>query len=432
MGTSKSGHAAAERSLLIDRLDRLPREVGLSTPWLLLSFVVASIAIFGRCAGLFTHAQFYAEDGALWYAQAYNGGWLHSLTVPVLGYLNTLQRLIAGIALLMPFRWAPLTMTVAGLFWQALPVPILLSRRCRDWGSLPLRMAFAAIYIAIPNAREIHVVCTNCQWHLAVTLGLLAFAAPPEGFPGRLFDIAIFSIAAAGGPFGIFILPLVGVFYYRRRQRWTAVVFSILGIGTIVQLIVLLNHYSDRNRGHLGATLALFIRLLGGNAFIGTLLGSRSWGLICPLAVSAFVLILGSALCIYCARCSGAAVQMFFIYCFLIFFAGIRSPGIEPVAGGLWPALLQIPSQRYVFFPGLAFLFAVLWSAGFARNRAARWTGIALSAVLCVGIWSDWRIPPMPRFNMLRASNILKQAKPGERVVLPINPQPWFMVLIKK
>ena len=88
---------------------------GLGFYWLIASFATALLLIFLRDPSLFTRPQFWAEDGSFWYAQAYNGGWLHSLTIPDGGYLNTLQRLSAGLALVVPFRWAPLPMVLVGL-----------------------------------------------------------------------------------------------------------------------------------------------------------------------------------------------------------------------------------------------------------------------------------------------------------------------------
>jgi hypothetical protein len=421
-----------EPMLMIERLRQLRTDEGLQRRWLIVSFVVASLAIFIRCPSLITHAQFYAEDGRTWYAQAYNEGWLRSLTIPELGYLNTLQRLAAGLAVLVPFRWAPLTMALFGLIWEAMPVPILLSRRCRKWASLPMRIAFAAAYVVMPNVREIHVVCTNSQWHLAFVLGLLAFASPPEGLAGKIFDIVLFSIGAISGPFGMLLLPLLGIFWFARRQRWTALIFWVLTAGVTVQALVLLHHYTERSEGYTGATAALFIRLLGGNAFIGALLGSRPFGLILPFACSVCMLLAGLALCAYCARRSGPEVLLFFVYCFAIFAAGIRSPGLAPDPRGLWVGLLEIPAQRYSFFPGLALLFAVLWCATSARNRIVHWTGLALTLLLCIGIRRDLRIPRLPQVDFKQEVEALKAAAPGQPVVLSISPAGWHMELFKK
>ncbi len=152
--------------------DALATRDGLSLGWQFLVFGLAIIALFFRCPRLLTHAQFYAEDGTIWFAQAYNDGWMASLALPQAGYLNTMPRIAAGLALLAPLLQAPLIMAVVGLLVQGLPVPILLSSRLRNWGSLPMRMLLAAIYIALPNTREIHLVATNTQWHLALTAAL--------------------------------------------------------------------------------------------------------------------------------------------------------------------------------------------------------------------------------------------------------------------
>jgi hypothetical protein len=406
---------------------------GLAMKWLVASFVVALIAIFSRSPGMFTHAQFYAEDGAIWYADAYNFGWLHSLTLPDGGYFNTLQRLGGGLAQLVPFQQAPLVMALMGLVLQALPVPVLLSSRCERWAPLPMRMAFAAAYVGIPNAHEIHVVCTNSQWHLAVVLGLLAFATTPRGVAGKIFDIVVVGLGAVSGPYGILLLPLLAVFWFARRQKWTAFIFGVLAAGAVLQAISLLHHTYQRNTGYLDAKVSLFIRLLGGNAFIGALLGSHRFGLRLPFVVSLCMLLLGVALCVYCAMSLSAEVRLFFVYCVLIFVGGLRAPGMPLNVTNLWDVLLTIPSQRYSFFPGLALIFAILWCAWFARNRVIRMTGAALTLALCIGVCTDWKVPALPRLDLRQQAAMLNAAKPGEHVVLPVYPGgDWQIGLVKK
>ncbi len=184
---------------------------GLSAGWQIVFFVLALAAIFSRDPSLFTHPQFYAEDGVAWYAQAYNLGWLHSLTLPHGGYLCTVQRLGAGLTVGLPLLWAPLPMMIVGLLMQALPVPILLSSRCRNWATLPMRLAFAAAYVAIPNATEVHVVLTNSQWHLAIVIALLAFATAATTWPWRIFDIGILLLGALQPGRLLFLLIPSGV-----------------------------------------------------------------------------------------------------------------------------------------------------------------------------------------------------------------------------
>ena len=418
---------------LLEYFRDLSRRDGLGIRWLILSFLLALVVLFSRSPGMFTHAQFYAEDGAIWYADAYNFGWLHSLTLPDGGYFNTLQRLGGSLALLVPFQWAPLAMALMGLVLQALPVPVLLSSRCERWAPLSLRMAFAAAYVGMPNAHEIHVVCTNSQWHLAVVLGLLAFATTPRSVAGKIFDIVVVALGAVSGPYAIVLLPLLAVFWFARRQRWTAFLFGILAAGAVVQAISLLHHASQRNTGYLDAKVSLFIRLLGGNAFVDALLGSHRYGLGLPFAVSLCMLVLGVALCVYCAMSLTAEIRLFFVYCLLIFIGGLRAPGFPLGLENLWDVLLTRPSQRYSFFPGLALIFAVLWCAGYARNRVVRMTGVALTLALCVGIYRDWKVQALPRLDLRQQAATLNAAKPGEHVVLPVYPgDGWQIELVKR
>ena len=405
---------------------------GFSPGWQIVAFLLASILVVSRDPSLFRHSQFYAEDGRVWYAQAYNAGWLHSLVRPEGGYLNTLQRVAAGVALLVPFRWAPLAMAFAGLVIQALPVPILLSDRCRHWMPLPLRVAVAAVYIGIPNSREIHIVCTNSQWHLALTLLLVALAAPPRGTPAKVFDICILTLAAVSGPFAILSLPLVACFWFARRQRWTLILLGILLAGSAVQVLCLQQNHEQRLYGMLGATPALFVRLLGGNAFIGALLGShRPYGLVLPFAWSLVALVLGLAICGYCARFASLEIRLFFVYCFAIFAAGLRAPLIASANHEQWRALLAQTAQRYSFFPGLALLLAIVWCAASAPSshmRIAAWT---MAMLLCVGIYRDWNIAPLPYMDFSEHAAVFKAAPPGTHVLIPIYPD-WTMELIKK
>ena len=220
---------------------------GVSFGWQVAAFLAALLAVFSRLPGAFLHPQFFAEDGWVWYQQAYNLHWLRSLSIPQAGYIQMLPRLVAGVTLLFPMQWAPMLMNWCGAVVQVLPVTALLSRRCATWGPLPLRILMAVIYIAIPDAPEVHIVVTNAMWHLALLQALLAFSAPPLGWRGRVSDIIVFGIGAITGPFCILLLPLVAAYWWIRRQRWTLTVLGVLFLGFIVQGFTLL--HSVRSAG---------------------------------------------------------------------------------------------------------------------------------------------------------------------------------------
>jgi hypothetical protein len=402
---------------------------GLSLGWQFVVFGLAIIALFCRCPRLLTHAQFYAEDGTIWFAQAYNDGWLRSLALPQAGYLNTMPRIAAGLALLAPLSWAPLIMAVAGLLIQGLPVPILLSSRLRNWASLPMRLLLAAIYIALPNTREIHVVATNTQWHLALAAALVAFAGSPLTWRGRLFDVALLLLASFTGPYCIVLAPMVLLFWWLRRQPWTAVVFALTSIAACTQIALL--HSTHRLQGALGATPEAFLRMLGGHVIAGALLGSYSFASLAPLTLLVAAALGGLGIVLYCLRFANLEWKLFLIYCAGLFAASLRSPltsGGKPA----WELLIIDNSARYWFFPMLAFVWSAVWSAVYGRARLFKIAGTAVLLIMPVGILRDWNYQPYPEDHFAASVLRMDEAKAGDRVVIPVMPDGWHMDLIKR
>src|SRR5438874_1588055 len=94
---------------------------------ILLFFAALAVTLSRRPDALFK-PQFFAEDGAVWFTDAYNLG-VRSLAIPQASYLHTLTRLIALSATLVPFSAAPLIMNLCAIVVQVLPVNVFLSKR---------------------------------------------------------------------------------------------------------------------------------------------------------------------------------------------------------------------------------------------------------------------------------------------------------------
>jgi hypothetical protein len=89
-------------------------------------------------------------------------------------------------------------------------------------------------------------------------------------------------------------------------------------------------------------------------------------------------------------------------------------------------------SNRYFFMPILAFLAALLWIADSAKHRAMRFCSMALLLCLPVGIRRDWRYPAFTDMHFHEYASQFQMAPSGTKMVIPINPPPWTMRLIKK
>ena len=409
---------------------RIDASAGLSIGWQVVVFVLVMLLIFSRSPSMFLHAQFFAEDGKSWYADAYNHGLLRSLLMPQVGYYSVAERMGACLSLLVPFRWAPLMMTLVGAVFQWLPAGILLSSRCRGWASLTLRVVFAVLYVAIPNASEIHVVLTNSMWHLALAAVLLGFAKPPNGWIGCVFDCALFLLFSFSGPCGILLLPLLVVFWWLRRERWTLAVIACVGLGAAAQMVSLLHNQGSRAEHYLGATPALLVRIVGGDIFEAVLLGPHAFGNHGRLVVHLAVFLFGLGVLLYVLRMGTLELKLFIVYAAMLLAVSLRSP-LVPDTLPLWQVVAGAHSLRYYFFPALAFVWSAAWCAFYGQRKTARYAGRLVLLVMCIGIVVDWHYRAFPDRHFAAYVNELEHAAAGEHVIIPIEPTPWQMELIK-
>jgi hypothetical protein len=417
---------------LIRRESEVEAAAGLSWQMQCAVFLLTAALVMARRPDLLTHAHFYAEDGAIWYADAYNHGWLHALTQPAGGYLNTLQRLVASLSLLVPLRYAPLLMNICGLTIQVLPVFFLLSSRCAHWWPLRLRLVQAALYIEVPNEREIHIVLTNAPFHLALLAFLVAVAAPPNDWRWKTFDIAVLSISALSGPFCIVILPLVMVFWWLKRERWSLVVMGVLCPLVAVQVAKLFfGGYAGRAPAQLGATPMLFFRLLTGHVYVGSVWGENGFVTHARAAAVLLVMVAGTSVLVYALWRAGLELRLFTVFAMLLLAASLS----KPLIGGAlpqWQLLAIDRSSRYWFFPMLAVLWSLLFCATQQEDKFFRVAARVMFLALLHGIVHDRRYPPFPDKNFQAFLETYDAAPAGTLVQLPDSPPGLISYLKKK
>lgn len=361
-----------------------------------LIFLIAALLCFSRWSSLILHPQFYGEDGTYWYAQAYEGGWLHSMTIPVQGYLNNLQRFGAGFSLLVPFHLAPLVMALFGLAMQCVPVLVVLSKRCRVWGPLSLRALWAILYIGMPNTREIHVVLTNSQWHLLLATLLLSFAEPPRSWIGRTVDIFCFVLVGLSGPFCLLLVPLLAIYWWKRRYSWTLVQTAMTAACAGTQAWFLLRYF-NRPSTALGVNFERTMRLFSGNVIGGTLLGGNHEMGIKPLPLLVMAAVFGVVIFVYVLRYANLELKLLVTFCLLLLAASLKSPVIS--GHYRWETLITTAYCRYWFYPMLAFIWSVAWCWRRARNGLLRKASAAWLCLTIVGVVTGWELIPYPDFN---------------------------------
>jgi hypothetical protein len=395
----------------------------------LLIFCVAAVLVISRRPDAIFNAQFFGEDGSIWYPEAYMGGWFHAFWHSRDGYFQTAPRLAAAIALLVPFRFAPLLENLLAIAIQVLPVTMLLSERCREWGSIWLRATMSLLYIALPNSAEVNASMEEAQWHLALMACLLVLASVPVTRTGRVLNICVLVVAGLSGPFVVILLPVAAVFYWFRRGNWRAVQLSIVFLCAVIQLSALIRiSSSGRPRMHLGATPELFIRILSRDIYLGAIFGSNAL----PGAAPFFLLaagVLGSALIVWCIWRGSLEWKLFVIFCALLFAAALRYP---MVPAPQWQILDLTPSIRYWFLPTVGFAWVIAWAAFKGARGRARWFPVLLLVLMSIGIVRDWKYTPFIDYHFRQYARWFRVAPPGTVVIIPINPGGWKMQLIKQ
>ncbi len=401
----------------------------------LIVFAVSFLILLSRRPDAVLNAQFFAEDGRDWFLDAYNHG-LRSLFIPESGYLHLLHRMIALFAVLFPLALAPLVMNLCAIVVQILPVNIFLTSRF-NYISLKIRLLVCFLYLALPNAAEIHANVTNVQWHLALVAFLVLLARPASDWGWRIFDGVVLVLISFSSPIGILLVPAAAVLWWKRRNVWSALSMALLIPGAVV--IGLISQFSHgRQVAANGPTFSRFASILGRQVFLSSLLGKTTQDWLMRLHYAHYVevtaTVIGLAVLLYALRYGEMEQRIFVLLAYASFALGLLKPLACPADRQQWECLcLPGCGNRYYFLPMLAFLASLLWMAcRKASPLAIRCFAIILLLVLPIGIYRDWKYPPFADLHFSQYAAQFEQATPGTTIVIPINPDPsWNIKLIK-
>jgi hypothetical protein len=411
---------------------RPPHEL---TAWQLCAvFVVALCLIVSRRPDAFFHAQFYAEDGVVFYHDAYEFGWMKVLFHPYGGYFHAVPRLSAALSLLWPFASAPLVLNCVAICVQALPAVLLLSSGSVHWGGPAARTSMAVMFIALPNGGEIHANITNSQCFMALSAFLLIAALPPRRTLSCVIAILFLILFGLSGPYCIFLAPIALFFATQNQSKWRWACFSVLASCAAFELLCLvILDPGGRTRNVLGATVGRLVRILAGDIYLGTLLGPNRMGGSEGSAAMIVLLLLsigGTFVIAICFCRSSDQMRAFILFSFAVFAASLMHPMSPVDATPLWQRFVSAGGEHYWFFPILSFAWSLLWLFR-DRSDLGKVIGGALLCIMSFGIVRDWVHPPFKDLNFHSYAIQFQSSAPGARTTIPINPLGWQMQLIK-
>jgi len=406
----------------------------------LLVVLAGFVIIFSRRPDAILNAQFWAEDGQRWYADAYQFG-IRCLQIPdeLGGYFHSVSRLSALTALIFPISMAPLVMNLCAIAIQILPASIFLSSRFSNI-ALWKRLAAAFVYFALPNTYEVNANTTTIQWHLGLLACLVLLAPSTRSWKWHVFDGIVLVLISLDSPVGVVLLPVAAVVWWMRRNRGSAISLAMLLPGAVIQGLTVLSSHA-RPVAPNGANWHRLIRILGGQIFMSPLLGNMTllhmtWrhfpNYVFTRETIAFVI--GLAILFYALRYAPAEVKLFILFGFAVLSLSLAHPipGLAPQPQ--WE-LLAFPGHgnRYYFLPSISFLVALVWIAS-STSKVPRRIAAALLLMLPLGIVRDWRYPDFADLHFQEYASRFEASPPGTKIEIPLNPvndAHWTLELTK-
>ncbi len=398
--------------------------------------IISFLLIFSRRPDAVLNPQFWAEDGAIWYADAYNHGIIYSFLMPVAGYYQTISRLIGVFAQNFPLEYAPSIFNFFAIFVKMLVVQFILSTRLSKLvPSLAGRILLAFVYLAVPSSFEVHANLTNVQWHLALLGCLIILAAPSAKAGWKIFDAATLAISALSGPFCLLLLPIAALKFWARGEKWTLELLTILFVGCAIQATALISTPRP-TQNELGANIGLLLNIIGGQIFFASIFGEYGYARsleypFLKLAVKILVNLAGFSVILYALIKSSLELRLFILFSSLICLAALISPAASSEIPQ-WQALgMPGVGGRYWFIPIYCFLTVLIFTAARAGHSAIRYAAAAVVLFALIGIIADWKYLAYEDLNFQQYAAEFNRAEAGTEFSIPINPQ-WEMKLVKK
>lgn len=381
--------------------------------WVLLT--ICALVLIARRPDALLNPQFWAEDGYVFYREAYADG-AKALLEPYAGYLHTLPRIIAAVAVLLDPIFAPAFFMVA-----ALASTLYVAARTQSTRSpLPRHAGTALVIVLVPDAFETLLNLTNAQWPLAGGFLLLLISADPSNRIQFWHDAIAALLLGLTGPFAILLAPLFLSRALQRRSRPSAVLAAVVGVCAAVQGWNVAHGPPIPRSGPFLPELLLAVpgMRVTASLFAGYLVPpdyppavETALGLVALAGVTVLALRGGPA--------RGERVALAIAFGLFL-------------AGGLYRCRYVLPDfchasfgSRYLFPPMLIAWWLLLAAAADDRRWLARTATVAALWSIAINV-PRLREPPLADLGW---SVFAAKIRAGEEVSVPINPSPWRMQL---
>jgi hypothetical protein len=392
------------------------------------SFLVLALLICARRIDALLNPQFWAEDGAFFYFEAYKiGGWKLLLT-PAAGYLLLLPRLVAALSTYIPLFCVPGLFNSIALFVQTIPLAYILSSRFNSITSKwILQLLLASVYVFIPCS-ELQANITNSQWHLAPSVCLLLVSHPPLSRILKAFDYLIILVSSLTGPFTILLVPAIYLLAYTKRHRHFYTIAAFATGGALIQIAIYIFGKNTRPVQTMHLTLRTAVMIIA-KIFLRPLMGETGYSYLTTkggilVYIVGLVLYLPIIIYIYAKMPRPLLIFPYLSVILIVLIPITALPGLNLYAYG--------DANRYFYMPMSTFLFGLSFS--FLMRGRLIIKGLALLSLLTllmVGVPFDFFYQPFENYHFRQQARLFSNLWPGTGTTFESNPPGWNFTLIK-
>lgn len=411
---------------------------------LLLIFVaiISVFLVYSRRPDAVLNPQFFAEDGIVWYANAYHHG-IISLFWPQDGYFQTFYRIVALLAQLVDLKRAPTNFAHTAILIQVLPVLILFSRRFDQiLPSLWLRALAALLYLGLPNAEELHANLAYAYWHLSLVCVLIFISYSPSAPKlQRLFDISLVALTSISGVSVIFLAPSCLWFMWSKRSLDRLPLFIPIACGAVLQVLgVFVFDPHSRFVGEYGASFYNFASIISSQLFLAPILGIKGFQYFIDsgfytISLKAFFMFIYAILLFIGLRKAPAELTFMTMYGLLIAFVSLSAPNTGNANQVFWDNLTGPgAAPRYWYFATIAFqaLLVFLALSRDGTRPVSRPLSIFLVMLCIFGAAWNWRYKAWKNLHFKKQVAAFEKSAPGSVTVFRSRPPGFEMRLEKR
>jgi hypothetical protein len=380
---------------------------------------LASLVLLIRRTDSFINPQFWAEDGAIFFAEQYYYG-LSVITQPYAGYLQLIPRLIALFSqTFLSYAKIPFAYNLSSLIITLVIIASVLSRRL----DAKYKGLYAISLVLIPDYRnEVFINITNIQWILCALLVVLVIKEAPDAKYGNIktqyaTDVITVFLCGLTGPFLIFMIPLFVWKWLQSNNKYNSVMVLAAALIATIQLFFVVSEAARSGNSYINADMGIYKELFGIRILGGLLFGNMAHAV--DASVSS-VIYLGIIMILSWYALRDNKIGVFLYVHVIIVLATLYKYKATPDT--------LIPEQngpRYFYIPYLMIAWALL---SMLEAEKKNWRRALVSMGLLCILYSS--LSCGFRSSFIDYDWKFYSGKIGQAdVMIPINPEGWWMYI---